>query len=93
MFGAIQKALNPRKAQKCGDCAASQARREKYTLLNAAVDTLKGDFATEEVRAERLKVCHSCAYLSKKPDRCQLCGCFVYLKAGLASASCDINRW
>ena len=72
----------------CGDCD----RPEKYTLLNAAVDTLKGDFASDTVRAERLEICKKCEYLALGSN-CKLCGCFVHLKARYAEASCDINKW
>ena len=58
----------------------------------AAVDTLKGDFASDTVRAERLEICKKCEYLALGSN-CKLCGCFVHLKARYAEASCDINKW
>lgn len=88
MLKALNKILAPKQNTSCGDCA----RREKYTLLNAAADTLRGDFATDEVRAERLEICKKCEYLAMGSN-CKLCGCFVHLKARYAAASCDINKW
>ncbi len=88
MLKTLNKILNPRQNTTCGDCA----KRVKYTLLNAAADTLRGDFATDAVRAERLEVCKKCEYLAMGSN-CKLCGCFVHLKARYAAASCDINKW
>ena len=42
MLKVLNKILAPKQNTSCGDCA----KREKYTLLNAAADTLRGDFAT-----------------------------------------------
>jgi len=88
MLGTLTKLLTAKKEATCSDCQ----KREKYTLLNAARDTLKGDFATDAVRRERLEVCKSCDYLALG-STCKLCGCFVHIKAGYTNASCDINRW
>lgn len=96
MLNVFTKLLSPKKDTTCGDCA----KRERYTLLNAAADTIRGDFATPEVKAARLETCSACDYLAKgsaktvtRADRCKLCGCFVHLKASYAQASCDINKW
>ncbi|MBS0619168.1 MAG: hypothetical protein JSR44_13345 [Spirochaetes bacterium] len=95
MLNTFSKLLKLKPTPKCADCAA----REKYTLLNAAVDTLKGDFADETVRQARLAICQQCDYLASgkdslmRADRCKLCGCFVHLKASYTNASCDINKW
>ncbi len=88
MLKALSKLIAPKVQTSCGDCA----KREKYTLLNAAADTLRGDFADDAVRRERLEVCKKCEYLALG-STCKLCGCFVHLKARYAAASCDINRW
>ena len=88
MLKLLNKILTPKQNTTCGDCA----KREKYTLLNAAADTLRGDFATDEVRASRLEICKKCEYLAMGSN-CKLCGCFVHLKARYAAASCDINKW
>lgn len=88
MLSYLNKMLAPKRGTTCGDCA----KREKYTLLNAAVDTFKGDFASDAVRSERLEICKKCEYLALGSN-CKLCGCFVHMKARYAGASCDINRW
>lgn len=98
MLKNLSKFLVPRPKTTCGDCTNRQkaalpsGKREKYTLLNAAADTLRGDFATDAVRTQRLEVCKKCEYLALGSN-CKLCGCFVHIKAGYAGASCDINRW
>lgn len=94
MLKTLTKFIAPPKPG-CGDCnrsAAATTKREKYTLLNAAVDTLKGDFATDAVRDERLAVCKKCEYLAMGSN-CKLCGCFVHVKSHYREASCDIGRW
>jgi hypothetical protein len=88
MLGYFTKMLTPQPKTSCADCSA----KEKYTLLNAAVDTIKGDFATDEIRLARIETCKGCEYLAMGSN-CKLCGCFVHLKARYASASCDINKW
>lgn len=88
MLNFVNRLLKPAPNTTCGDCAA----KEKYTLLNAAVDTLRGDYATDEVRAERMATCKQCEYLALGSN-CKLCGCFVHLKTRYTTASCDINRW
>ena len=98
MLSYVQKLLAPKRDTSCGDCAAREAAARpaatggKYTLLNAAADTLRGDFATEEVRQARIDTCKKCEYLAMGSN-CKLCGCFVHIKARYAGASCDINKW
>lgn len=88
MLGFFTKLLRAQPNTSCSDCA----KREKYTLLNAAADTLRGDFASDAVRDSRLAICKDCEYLAMGSN-CKLCGCFVHLKARYAAASCDINKW
>lgn len=88
MLALFARLLRARPGTGCADCA----KREKYGLLNAAADTLRGDFATDAVRDSRLAICKSCEYLAMGSN-CKLCGCFVHLKARYAAASCDIHKW
>jgi len=61
------------------------------------VDALSHASSTGEVLADyavvekRLSLCSDCP--EKKGGRCQVCGCFVRLKAGLVSASCPLKKW
>lgn len=88
MLALFARLLRAQPGTGCTDCA----KREKYGLLNAAADTLRGDFATDAVRDSRLAICKSCEYLAMGSN-CKLCGCFVHLKARYAAASCDIHKW
>ena len=46
----------------------------------------------KEEHKSRLKICNSCPH--KNPiNICELCGCFIILKAKLAEAKCPDNRW
>ncbi|GAB4424227.1 MAG: hypothetical protein OHK0011_04700 [Turneriella sp.] len=88
MLSFFTRLLNAQPNTGCAECA----KRGKYTLLNAAADTLRGDFASDAVRDSRLAICKSCEYLVMGSN-CRLCGCFVHLKARYAAASCDIHKW
>jgi hypothetical protein len=88
MLGYLTKLLLARPQAKCLACE----KQEKYTLLDAAFDSLRGDFASDELRNSRLAICKGCEYLVMGSN-CRLCGCFVHLKARYAAASCDIHKW
>lgn len=106
MFQIFSRLLSAKSKTDCSTCPPapmhdlhSNTTQKKYTLFNAAVDTVKGDFATSEERERRLAICRTCEYLDKgdgkiiRAERCKLCGCFVHIKAGYTNASCDINKW
>jgi hypothetical protein len=42
---------------------------------------------------ERIKICGSCDRLFRPTWTCKECGCFMGLKARVASQSCPINKW
>jgi len=85
--------VNQRNLTNCRSCSETKtSKTDRYTLLNAGIDFVRGDYAEDSVKAERLAVCKSCEYLFKGSN-CKLCGCFVHIKAGLANASCDIHKW
>ncbi len=88
MISYLTRYLGPRRAQGCADCQ----KQKRYTLLDAASDTLHGEFASEEVRQKRIEICKGCEYLAMGSN-CKLCGCFVHVKARFKNASCDINKW
>jgi len=81
------------KSTDCNSCKESaNPKNDHYSLLKAGVDFVRGDFAEDSLKAERLAICKGCEYLFKGSN-CKLCGCFVHIKAGLANASCDIHKW
>jgi len=42
---------------------------------------------------QRLSICNKCPNLIKATGRCDLCGCFVFLKVKLDFESCPIEKW
>ena len=45
----------------------------------------------DEAVAERLAICASCEHLSG--NRCEVCGCFLSLKAPLEFEECPLDKW
>ena len=48
---------------------------------------------TDEVKQARLKTCEGCPAFDQQLRRCNLCGCFMDLKAGLARSTCPAGNW
>lgn len=48
---------------------------------------------SDQTRDERLLVCETCPFFDRETEQCDLCGCFVELKAALATEKCPDNRW
>jgi hypothetical protein len=49
------------------------------------------DEKDESIYHFRLRTCQRCDKLNI--DRCQICDCYVHLKAALKSEKCPINKW
>tara|TARA_R110002033_G_scaffold17824_11_gene48032 strand:+ start:2021 stop:2281 length:261 start_codon:yes stop_codon:yes gene_type:complete len=60
------------------------------SLTRAAIDVVKGRYATPILIEERIRICETCPFGGK---RCDLCGCFVNGKASLLNSSCPIGKW
>lgn len=62
-------------------------------LYHSVEDWAKSGFATAEANLvdKRLDICGTCEKF--KDGRCLLCGCFMKLKAKLATGSCPIGKW
>ncbi len=71
---------------------------EKFVNLagavsRAAVQAVKRQplLVSEEIKKERLKICHSCEnYLD---GGCTKCGCYLELKAKTATEKCPVGKW
>ena len=48
-------------------------------------------FVTKEEYEDRMKICKSCDNLVL--GGCNICFCFMPLKAKFSSSSCPINKW
>lgn len=71
---------------------ASESNNERdvkpWDLLNP-----KAPRSPQDLKAERLAICHQCPKFSLKLQKCTLCGCFMQLKTELAKAKCPIGHW
>ncbi|MBZ9536102.1 hypothetical protein KGR20_18150 [Cytobacillus oceanisediminis] len=70
----------------------------KEQVSQMDVDTLvqeqlsfETDLAMEEVRDQRLQICHQCEQLNQ--HTCGRCGCFVRFRASLKQKSCPDRKW
>lgn len=48
---------------------------------------------SEATMNARLKACHGCAEYLKDSGQCNVCTCFVFLKAQLTTESCPRGKW
>jgi hypothetical protein len=64
-------------------------------LRQIAIKVLKGELvlSSDELAAERLKVCAECAAFRKLARQCSLCNCFMDLKTKILQASCPKELW
>jgi hypothetical protein len=42
---------------------------------------------------ERIKICRQCELFDRYQRRCRKCGCFMLVKARMATASCPEKKW
>ena len=63
------------------------------TAANVIANALqKGEIVADEgTVARRLEQCKKCRHL--KSQRCDVCGCFISIKAGVKVAKCPLNKW
>jgi hypothetical protein len=67
------------------------------SLLRAGLAHLgnHAEIASEDVRAERKRICLACPLHDPERDSCRECGCHLPLKRAWASSSCPLSppRW
>jgi hypothetical protein len=88
----------------CG-CEDDKKPFTEYSLVKAGKSVIKhftdptyNAFSSQEVKAERIKICENCEnreeFLGKK--RCKICLCFIDAKASLIDQDCphpEGNKW
>ena len=77
----------------CGKTALKQAKNASKAMLQVITgQALKID---ETAYIERINRCKECDKLNKSSMRCNLCGCFVQVKAKYKGASfeCPEGKW
>lgn len=75
----------PTKTTMARNFAGSMAQAFKHA---AATGEVTSDASTV---SKRLLVCEHCEH--KSGIRCTKCGCFIRLKAALATSRCPIGKW
>lgn len=84
---------------ECGEKALPGLARQAANLAAAAgkvagaVVALKPVMRSSEAVADCLAICGDCPAYRQTDGRCAECGCFVAIKAGLASEECPLGKW
>ena len=50
-------------------------------------------FVPNEIYEDRITICKSCVYYFKPTGTCKDCGCFMKIKARLATMGCSQKKW
>ena len=50
-------------------------------------------FASDDLYRERMMICKSCDKYKELENECEVCGCYVPIKAKIILDSCPINKW
>jgi len=66
--------------------------KNAVVALGHAIRT-KGKKVSAVERLERLSICDSCEWISRKAFRCVKCGCYANYKSRLAAWKCPIGKW
>ena len=78
----------------CGQPKAPVQQAAKPTTF---IEKIKNKFATPDVRASRILLCHTCPKLNviKKDyvSMCKVCKCIVEGKTWLADEHCPLEKW
>ena len=53
----------------------------------------EGIFATQEVQAERRRICNGCEFNDKAEGKCVKCGCVLDWKIASAALECPEGKW
>lgn len=78
----------------CGTCSwLDVAKNATLAVKNAIEHAVKnGSLALPEDEVkQRIDICNGCEFL--KNTRCRACGCFIEVKAALASEYCPKKKW
>lgn len=64
------------------------------SLRDSAAEVLKNPkLVPRKVRKERLDVCHSCDHYVEDSDQCDVCLCFMSIKASFEAMDCPLDKW
>jgi len=83
----VSKHSLPSKAQMVKNLTGSAAKIVKGAVKGFGFMT----DATE--RQRRLGICSKCKHFMTESKRCDVCGCFIAVKASFAATECDLGKW
>ena len=71
----------------------SMALNFALSVFNAANHAVKAKkiLAPKNIIEDRIKTCKACSYL--KLNRCEKCGCYIAVKAGMDVEKCPDGKW
>ena len=67
--------------------------KEEDLLEVKKAASIKGLVNQRGVYRERMNICDECDRFFRLTKQCKECGCFMFLKARIASMSCPIGKW
>lgn len=82
----------------CGGGRRPPIRKQIKNLASSVKKVVTHAIETGEVASEldsyrkRLEICKTCEHFGTK-SRCNICGCFMLVKARLASEECPKGKW
>ena len=68
------------------------SKQEDLLEVKAAA-SIKGLVDQKTVYRDRMNICEECDRFFRLTKQCKECGCFMFLKARIASMSCPIDKW
>lgn len=76
--------------------SVAEMAKNAFTSAAEAIDHYRHTkifIAQEREKERRLGVCKACEFIVLSDMRCTKCGCFMKVKAGMASSQCPIGKW
>ena len=65
----------------------------KAKEVKTEIKTLTSKEWRDTVPAERKETCSKCEWYDERLRRCEICGCFIFLKSWLKGTTCPENKW
>jgi len=83
---------------ECEDVKPPSLADQAKSFTAAAVQHAKSGFKNVDAAtlAERNRICNACGLLGtegRMKDRCQVCGCYMKIKARWATSKCPKGKW
>lgn len=71
-----------------------QPLKERFKNIKTALnDKRRGRTLSIEEFEKRMSICRDCEFYHKYATTCNICGCFMKVKAASPSMKCPIDKW